>query len=80
MYFPEEMKSSVIMGQFIGQIKLVTQSGIKGKDDCIDTISQLAYLTPWKPSDSVPLMQTDVDIWDDIHKQEEQSGLASYIV
>lgn len=79
-YWPEEMKSSVIMGQFLGQLRLTTISGIKGKDDCIDTISQLAYLKPWKPSESAPATPDEVDLWDDEQKTSEPSALASYIV
>lgn len=79
MYFPEEMKTSTIMGQFIGQIKLATVDSIKGKDDCIDTISQLAYLKPWKPSESAPATPTEIQMWDDV-VETEQHGLSSYIV
>lgn len=52
MYFPEEMKHSVIIGRFLQQIQLATKNGLKGKDDCLDTISMLGYLNPWKPSES----------------------------
>ncbi len=79
-YFPEEMKLSVIMGHFIGQIRLATQSGLKGKDDCIDTISMLAYLKPWRPSDTPPVTQEELDVWGLDGPQQELSGLASYIV
>lgn len=80
VYWPEEMKASVIMAQFLGQIRLTTISGIKGKDDCIDTISMLGYLTPWKPSESAPATPTEVDMWDETSRHEEPSSLASYIV
>ena len=50
MYFPAEMKASKIMGHFYSQMKLATHNGLKGKDDCIDTISMLMYLNAWKPS------------------------------
>ena len=49
IYFPEQMKSSNIIGTFMQQIKLCTINGIKGHDDCIDTISMLAFLKPWEP-------------------------------
>ena len=52
IYFPEQMKASNIMGIFMQQIKLCTINGIKGHDDCIDTISMLGYLTPWEPSEN----------------------------
>lgn len=80
MYFPEEMKLSVIMGMFQGQIKLTTINGIKGKDDCIDTISMLGYLKPWKPSDSAPATPEEVEIWEHDEQTQEVSGMASYIV
>jgi len=80
IYFPEEMKRSVIMGVFMGQLRLVTKSGIKGKDDCIDTISQLSYLTPWKPSESAPVTPEENSLWEEQQEVEALSGLASYIV
>jgi len=80
MYFPEEMKRSVIMGIFMGQLRLVTKSGIKGKDDCVDTISQLSYLTPWKPSESAPVTPDENSLWEEQQEVEALSGLASYIV
>ena len=52
IYFPEEMKSSIIMGIFMQQIRLCTVGGIKGHDDCIDTISMLAYMNPWEPQEN----------------------------
>ena len=78
IYFPEEMKASEIMGYCMGQIRLVTQSGIKGKDDFIDSISMLGYLTPWKPSDTPAVTHHDPH-WDD-EVQETPSALSSYIV
>jgi predicted phage terminase large subunit-like protein len=80
MYFPEEMKMSTIMAIFMGQIRMVTNTGIKGKDDAIDTISMLGALLPWKPSDAVPVTKEEVERWDEEHDVEETSGLASYIV
>jgi predicted phage terminase large subunit-like protein len=80
MYFPEEMKMAVIMGTFMGQIKLATVNGLKGKDDCIDTISMLAYLNPWKPSGAVKMAHDIQDeMWDEA-EDREAPGLSSYIV
>ena len=47
--FPLELKTSTIIGNFLKQIRLVTFKGIKGKDDCLDTISMLGALSTWKP-------------------------------
>lgn len=48
--WPKEMMTSSVLGNFMQQIKLATRNGLKGKDDCLDTISMLMYLKPWKPS------------------------------
>lgn len=78
MYFPEEMKTSEIMGYCMGQIRLVTQSGIKGKDDFVDSISMLGYLTPWKPSETPAVTPHDPH-WDE-EQQDSPSPMSSYIV
>ena len=81
VHFPKEMQTSNIMGLFMGQLRLVTQNGIKGKDDCLDTISQLAYLKPWKPSQSRPVEHTTTEsIYWGGATRETPSALSSYIV
>jgi predicted phage terminase large subunit-like protein len=50
IYFPSELKNTKSLGIFIEQIALATKDGIKGKDDCIDTISMLQYMNPWTPN------------------------------
>ena len=84
MYFPAEMKASKIMGHFYSQMKLATHNGLKGKDDCIDTISMLMYLNAWKPSaDQVknPTMgQNGGPVWDDDEIEEEVITINSYVV
>ena len=84
MYFPVEMKASKIMGHFYSQMKLATHNGLKGKDDCIDTISMLMYLNAWKPSaDQVknPTMgHNGGPVWDDDEIEEEVITINSYVV
>jgi hypothetical protein len=82
MYFPEELKQSVIMGHCMQQIRLATRTGLKGKDDFLDTISMLGYLNPWKPSEADILTGSTFEggpDWDE-KVQEEPSPLSSYIV
>lgn len=81
IYFPEEMKTTTIMGIFLGQIRLVQTSGIKGKDDCIDTVSMLGYLKPWKPSSETSnSIGTVIDgMWDE-DIQDDPTPMSSYIV
>jgi predicted phage terminase large subunit-like protein len=50
VFFPSELKNTKTLGIFIEQIALATQDGIKGKDDCIDTVSMLQYMNPWAPA------------------------------
>lgn len=79
MHFPEEWKSSEIISLFMGQIRMVTNSGIKGKDDCIDTISQLAYLKPWKPMETESVTEEDRDVYEDDPAPAAASPLSNYI-
>lgn len=80
IYFPEEMKQSTIIGHFMQQIRLATVSGLKGKDDCIDTISMLGFLKPWKPSDAIPPSEYHGSIYADDEVVNEESAMSSYIV
>ena len=80
MHFPEEMKLSRIMGIAMGQIRMVTSSGMKGKDDFVDTISMLGFLSPWRPSEAIPVTQAEIEIWEEMNQVEESGGFASYIV
>lgn len=80
IFFPVEMKRSVLMGMAIGQIKLATMSGLKGKDDFIDTVSMLGYLKPWKPSESAPATPAELDRWEEERAHEDPGGFASYVV
>lgn len=79
IWFPKEMKGSKIVGKYLEQIRLATQSGLKGKDDCIDTISQLAYLKPWLPSEAAPSTAEELSMWENDRAVETHS-IDSYIV
>lgn len=84
MNFPTEMVDTQVLGLFMEQISLATKDGIKGKDDCLDTISMLQNMNAWKPnpeeiqerksvSESDPLWGTEVD-------PEFETELDAYIV
>lgn len=81
IYFPEQMKNSIIMGEFMQEIKLCTINGVKGHDDCIDTISMLGYLNPWEPNEnnSLIIVPTAGDIYAD-EPEIELLTRDSYIV
>ena len=78
MYFPEEAKGSVAFGRMMEQLSLATINGLKGHDDCIDVISMLGYLKPWKPSVS-EYINNEEDIWEE-EPVEKETALDSYIV
>lgn len=54
IYFPIEAKNSDAMKECMTEIKLALVSGLKGKDDFLDTISMLVYLSPWQPTTADP--------------------------
>ena len=81
MYYPIEMRESKIIGIYHGQLRLATLSGLKGKDDCIDGTSQLAYFKPWKPSSGTNVNEATVDPWNQEDDNDDRvSSLDSYIV
>lgn len=82
IFFPQEMKETKIMKEFMSQISLATASGLKGKDDCLDTISMLNQMSPWRPSNQSSLVQNTEDlVWGfDSFNSQGGSPMASYIV
>lgn len=82
LFFPEELKTSKVVGEFIHELELATITGFKSKhDDAIDTISMLMYMKPYKPSEDAPLTRNQTGMWDsDDDYGEDASTLSSYIV
>ena len=79
IYFAEELLNTEALRQFYAQIRLATINGLKGKDDCLDTISMLMYLNAWKPSSSEIVNVSGFNHWLDEEPKEDNS-LDSYIV
>lgn len=53
MYFPAEARDTRPVQEMIEELTLASITGFKSKhDDAIDTVSQLAYLKPWKPAEA----------------------------
>lgn len=80
MHFPSEMKTSTIMGQFMSQISLATINGLKGKDDCIDTISMLTEMNPWKPVQGVSRQKDSDAVWEFAREEHVSKSMNSYLV
>lgn len=81
--FPIEMKATKILGTFMEQISLATKDGIKGKDDCIDTISMLQYMNPWNPSgtpteEQKPTTNLPDPVWGNLKSDMDEVGQTSY--
>ncbi len=83
IFFPEELKETDIIQEHLNELSLISPSAIRSKhDDCLDAISMLSCLTPWRPSEDIELTQTaGSDIWEAEDVEDEMGGrLGSYIV
>lgn len=83
IWFPEEMKSGIVLGEGMEELRLASPSGFKSKhDDFIDTISMLSSLKPWKPSQEVVFKQDSVDnhLWEIDTGEIKEGNLHSYII
>jgi hypothetical protein len=83
IWFPEEKKTSPELMEMMDELSLVAPTGFRSKhDDFSDTISQLASLKPWKPSQvSTKEDESGRSIWDDeIDKDDHCGNINSYIV
>lgn len=81
VYFPTEMKGGVCMLEAMDELSLASNSGFRSKhDDFIDTISMLASLVVWKPTDEGVATEGSDGMWDFDEEPENNDQLASYIV
>jgi phage terminase large subunit-like protein len=84
IWFPEDMKGSNIMVEAMNELTLVSMNGMRSKhDDFLDTISQLASLKAWKPSEVTPkpAESTPARYWlDEVSDSEEEEMLDRYVV
>ena len=82
VFFPTEMKDTPALVEGMSEIRLATHSGLKGKDDFLDTISMLTYMNPWRPSGGNYGEEAKVakDFWGKEHEVNSSSDLDSYLV
>lgn len=81
MYFPNEKRHGKEMLECINELELASRGGFRSKkDDFIDTISMLASMQAWKPSEEVDMSKGSGDIWALDEQEEGPDALASYIV
>lgn len=78
VYFPRELIQSPVLKEILLELSLVTYNGIKGKDDCLDTISMLAFINAIRPSER---NNKEVEsVWEEPIDTNGDCGLKSYIV
>lgn len=85
IFFPIEYKTDPRIVEFINELSLASMGGFKSKhDDCIDTVSQLSKLQPWKPTEDAAMVKSGNSSGDDMWsiEEEEEVGdrMSSYIV
>ncbi len=81
MYFPIEHKDSGPVAEAMDELSLASQAGFRSKhDDFIDTISMLALLKAWRPSEQGTVEQGSDGMWDLEVADDEAVGLDSYLV
>ena len=83
MFFPTEKKMEPPLQEAMNELSLVSVSGFKSKhDDFADTISMLSSLTPWKPSEEAPMVQSDNGggMWGLDVEDESNDRITSYLV
>ncbi len=80
MWFPENMKHTMIMREAIDELSLAAPNGFRSKhDDFIDTISMLAVLHTWKPSAGAVVTSDEYDPFEDVGDEEDESAYESYL-
>lgn len=82
IFFPIEKKKSAEMIEAMNELELATPGGFKSKhDDFIDTISMLASLHAWKPSEEAGLYQNESSgMWEADDEDQCNDRMFSYIV
>jgi len=79
-FFPEELRFTKPMVEAVEELSLASPGGFKSKhDDFLDTISMLASLTTWRPSESPP-NRSGKDIWGEWDEPTDTTVMESYIV
>jgi predicted phage terminase large subunit-like protein len=81
IYFPTEKKTHFAVAEALNELSLISLSGFRSKhDDFIDTISMLASMTPWKPTEIGEVRESSDGMWEFDEPTEHEDQLKSYIV
>lgn len=81
IWFPVQKRLEKPLIEAVNELTLAAIGGFKSKkDDFLDTISQLALLTAWKPSQVTPSPGAEDKIWGGWDNDSNDTALESYIV
>ncbi len=85
VYFPKDRKHMFLIKEFINEIRMATSTGLKGKDDCLDTASMLMFMRITLPSKDEVIehsREEHTSFWGDRFKKsdDELDGFSSYTV
>lgn len=82
MFFPEEMKHEKTLIEMMDEIKLASAGGLKSKhDDGIDTISMLALMNVFLPSEESPMRFSEASgIFESYSQADEVTVFSTYTV
>lgn len=82
IYLPSNMKTHPAIVEAIEELSLVSVSGFKSRhDDWADTVSMLAVMPTWRPSEEIPMRQMSGGVWE-MEEDDDYGthGASSYIV
>lgn len=81
IHFPTELRETSTITEFLSEISLATVNGLKGKDDCLDTISMLQEMNLIKPSlASNKKIHSDNNAYFVNDYEDEYNQINSYLV
>lgn len=82
IYLPIELKQKPAMLEAVDELSLAAVSGFRSKhDDFIDTVSMLANIRAYRPSEEAPMVETGENgMWDLEDQDDPVDRRASYIV
>lgn len=80
-YFPYEKKYTEALKELLLEISQASVAGFRSKhDDGLDTISQLAMMSIWLPSESTEFVKDTSGIWESYDLDDSYNSMDSYIV
>lgn len=80
-YFPVDKKHGTALKEMLLELSQTSVGGFRSKhDDALDTVSQLAMMQIWLPSEQINYHKNKDGIWEDVAPLEEYNTLSSYIV